>query len=75
MKTILFSVFLVMLCILSKDALAQPATFGLPVGIGRNNCGAAGFKDSLYYFNYVNSNLTNATTPPACFPVLKPKPF
>ena len=75
MKTILFSVFLVMLCILTKDALAQPATFGLPVGIGRNNCGGSGFKDSLYYFNYVNSNLTNATTPPACFPVLKPKPF
>ncbi len=75
MKTILFSFITIMLCMVTKDALAQPATFGLPVSIGRNNCGGTGFRDSVYYFNYVNSTLTNATTPRACFPALTPKVF
>ena len=70
MRNFLFSP-LILLCI-AQCALAQPATFSNPLGIGRNNCAQSGGVDSLYYFNYTSPNLTNSTTPiTACRPVLR----
>src|SRR4051812_3998624 len=68
MRKILFSLLSVM-CI-AQYALAQPATFSNPLGIGRNNCSAG--VDSLYYFNYSTPNLSNTPTAiTACKPVLR----
>ncbi len=62
---------LFLLCI-APYALAQPATFSNPLGIGRNNCAQAGGVDSLYYLNYTTPNLTNSGTAiTACRPVLR----
>jgi Secretion system C-terminal sorting domain/Ig-like domain CHU_C associated len=70
MRKLLFSI-LSLMCI-AQYALAQPATFSNPLGIGRNNCSGAGGVDSLYYFNYTSPNLTNSVTPiTACRPVLR----
>ncbi|MEP7254915.1 MAG: hypothetical protein ABI666_04015, partial [Ferruginibacter sp.] len=68
MRKILFSL-LILMCI-AQYALAQPATFSNPLGIGRNNC-AAGV-DSLYYLNYNSPNLSNSLVAiTACKPVLR----
>jgi Secretion system C-terminal sorting domain/Ig-like domain CHU_C associated len=70
-----------------NEVIAQPATFGMPVSIGRNNCGSttgstilyvhpnnishARSSDSLYYFNYYSPNLSRSTVLNAIFPRLK----
>ena len=69
MKRILF--FLISLLGFAEYALAQPATFSVPVSIGRNRCGGGGGTDSTYFFNYVSPNLTRATYPNAYRPRLK----
>lgn len=70
MRKILFS--LLSLLFIAQYAMAQPATFSNPLGIGRNNCAQTGGVDSLYYLNYTSPNLTNSTTPiTACRPVLR----
>ncbi len=70
MRKFLFS--LLSLLFISQYALAQPATFSNPLGIGRNNCAQSGGVDSLYYLNYTSPNLTNSSTPiTACRPVLR----
>ncbi len=56
--------------VISITALAQPATYSLPFSIGRNNCGSGG-ADSVYFFNYAASNMTNSTAPRGCLPVLR----
>ena len=48
---------------------AQNATKGLPVSIGRNNCGSG--TDSIYFFDYLSPNLTRAVYPNAYKPLLK----
>jgi hypothetical protein len=55
--------------------LAQPATYSVPFSIGKNNCGNSGGTDSVYFFNYANSLLTNSGSPKGCKPILKPKAF
>ncbi|MBK6633318.1 MAG: hypothetical protein IPG38_02450 [Chitinophagaceae bacterium] len=55
----------------AQIALAQPATFGLPISIGRNNCGLSGGTDSVYFFNYVSPNLSRASFPNGYRPRLK----
>ncbi|HQY11589.1 MAG TPA: T9SS type A sorting domain-containing protein [Ferruginibacter sp.] len=69
MRKILFSI----LCGIgfAQIALAQPATFGLPISIGRNNCGLSGGTDSVYFFNYVSPNLSRASFPNGYRPRLK----
>ena len=63
---------LLSLLFIAQYALAQPATFSNPLGIGRNNCAQSGGVDSLYYLNYTSPNLTNSSTPiTACRPVLR----
>jgi hypothetical protein len=57
--------------LISVTTLAQPATYGIPFGIGRNNCGGGGGLDSVYFFNYSASNLSNSFSPVGCKPVLK----
>ena len=70
MRNFLFSL-LSLMCI-AEYALAQPATFSNPLGIGRNNCAQSGGVDSLYYLNYTTPNLTNSGTAiTACRPVLR----
>ncbi len=70
MRKLLFSL-LPLLCI-AQYALAQPATFSNPLGIGRNNCAASGGVDSLYYLNYTSPGLSNSATPiTGCKPVLR----
>ncbi len=70
MKRILF--FLICLMCFAQAALAQPATFGVPVSIGRNNCGSGGTNnDSMYFFNYASGSLTRASYPNAYKPRLK----
>lgn len=61
----------VLVVILNIGALAQPATYSVPFAIGRNNCGSSGGVDSVYFFNYANTVLTNNTSPRGCKPVLK----
>ncbi len=61
MKRILF--FLISLMCFAEYALAQPATYSIPVSIGRNNCGSG--TDSTYFFNYAAGNLTRASYPNA----------
>jgi hypothetical protein len=51
--------------------LAQPATYSVPFSIGRNNCGGSGGVDSVYFFDYANSVLTNNSNPRGCRPVLR----
>ncbi len=64
MRTILFSL-LILLCF-AQVAKAQPATFGVPISIGRANCGGGGSSgDSTYFFNYAATNLTRAAYPNA----------
>ncbi len=81
-KYLLFFSFLTIF--LLNDVFAQPATFGIPVSIGRNNCGTIGAApynyihtngqdnahsfDSVYFFNYVSPNLTWSTIRYAYFP-------
>ncbi len=55
--------------IVGVSAIAQPATYSVPFSIGRNNCGSG--TDSVYFFNYSNSSLTNNTSPKGCRPILK----
>jgi hypothetical protein len=69
MRKLLF--FLLCLMCLGQSALAQPATFGVPISIGRNNCAGSGGTDSMYFFNYANANLTRAYYPNAYRPRLK----
>lgn len=63
--------FVLFLVTLNLGLLAQPATYSVPFGIGRNNCGATGGLDSVYFFNYAGANLTNNTNPRGCRPVLR----
>ncbi|GAB2828723.1 T9SS type A sorting domain-containing protein [Ferruginibacter profundus] len=72
MKRILF--FLICLVCLAQTALAQPATYGIPVGLGRNNCGSGGGTDSMYFFNYAAAGLSRASYPNAYRPRLKVGP-
>ncbi|MGG9960176.1 T9SS type A sorting domain-containing protein [Ferruginibacter sp. SUN106] len=72
MKRILF--FLICMICLAQTALAQPATYGIPVGLGRNNCGSGGGTDSMYFFNYAAAGLTRASYPNAYRPRLKVGP-
>ena len=59
------------MCI-TQYALAQPATFSNPLGIGRNNCSGAGGVDSLYYLDYNSPNLSNSLVAiTGCKPVLR----
>jgi hypothetical protein len=71
MKRILF--FLISTLCFAQAALAQPATYSVPVSIGRNNCGSGGSttQDSVYFFNYVSGSLTRAGYPNAYKPRLK----
>lgn len=69
MKRILF--FLISILCFAEYALAQPATYSIPVSIGRNNCGSSGGTDSVYFFNYVNRSMTRASFPNAYRPRLK----
>ena len=70
MRKLLFS--LLSLLFIAQYAMAQPATFCNPLGIGRNNCAQSGGVDSLYYLNYTSPNLTNSSTPiTACRPVFR----
>ncbi len=64
---------LVMLTSCCAMVFAQTATFSLPVSIGRNKCGSG--VDSLYYYNYSSSKLSNSSSPKGCLPSLKPKAF
>ena len=70
MRKFLLSILLITSC-LFEQAKAQTASFSNPVSLGQNKCGGGG-SDSVYYFNYVSPNLTNALTAiTACKPVLK----
>lgn len=69
MRKLLFSIITV-LCFV-QVAKAQPATYSLPISIGRNNCGGGGGTDSVYFFNYVSPNLSRATYPNGYKPQLK----
>jgi uncharacterized repeat protein (TIGR01451 family) len=73
MKKLILVVLLLSSCFL-QEAWAQPATYSVPFSIGRNQCGS-GSNDSVYFFNYANSVMTNNTAPKGCKPVLKPKTF
>ncbi len=64
----LFVLLLSMVSTLS--AIAQPATYSVPFGIGRNNCGLSGGTDSVYFFNYANAALSNNYSPRGCRPLL-----
>ncbi|MEJ7626331.1 MAG: T9SS type A sorting domain-containing protein [Ferruginibacter sp.] len=75
MKKLLLSALLFLMAFtIVQDVWAQPATYNVPFSIGRNNCGS-GSLDSVYFFNYSNSTLTNNTSPKGCKPLLLPKPF
>src|SRR5688500_4418028 len=75
MKKIILCCMLLWLCI-AQQAFAQPATYGVPFSIGRNNCGSTGGTDSVYFFNYAASALTNSSiSPKGCRPILLPKVF
>jgi hypothetical protein len=63
--------FSLVLMLSVTGVLAQPATYSIPISIGRNNCGALGGTDSVYYFNYSASAMTNTYTPLGCRPVLR----
>ena len=66
------NILLTLLLILAAfGAKAQPATIGIPVGIGRNNCGLGGGTDSVYFFDYTSPNMTRAVYPNAYKPLLK----
>ena len=69
MRTILFSI-IGLLCF-AQVAKAQPATFGLPMSIGRNNCGSGGGTDSVYFYSYTSPNLSRASFPNGYVPRLK----
>ncbi len=74
MKRILF--FLISIMCFAQYALAQPATYSVPISIGRNNCGSGSTtKDSVYFFNYVSGSLTRASYPNAYKPRLKIGPI
>jgi hypothetical protein len=60
----------ILFMLISMVTLAQPATYSIPFGIGRNNCGGGGGTDSVYFFNYAASSLTNNTAPRGCRPLL-----
>ncbi len=68
MRKIIFSIIFIFSL---HAAIAQPATFGVPVGLGRNNCGGSGTKDSIYFFDYVSPNMTRASYPIPYRPLLK----
>ncbi len=68
MKRILF--FLICTICFAQVVLAQPATYSVPISIGRNKCGSGG-TDSVYFFNYVSGSLTRASYPNAYRPRLK----
>ncbi len=77
--------FISLLFCLSTEVMAQPATYAMPVSIGRNNCGSssgaitlysfpgvtARSYDSTYFFNYVSPNLTRNTLRSAYYPRLR----
>jgi Ig-like domain CHU_C associated/Secretion system C-terminal sorting domain len=57
--------------LMSAATFAQPATYSVPFAIGRNNCAGSGGVDSVYFYNYASSVLTNSSMPQGCKPVLK----
>jgi len=82
-KYLLFFSLLFCLC---ADIMAQPATYAMPLAIGRNNCGnstgsvtlytfPSGNRtrsyDSLYFFDYVSPNLSRNTIRSAYVPRLR----
>ncbi|MBK8608405.1 MAG: hypothetical protein IPL84_00165 [Chitinophagaceae bacterium] len=80
-----YLLFFLLLCTLSADLLAQPATYALPFSIGRKRCGstsgssrlytfpgvAARSYDSAYFYDYVSPNLSRSTLLPAYIPRLR----
>lgn len=82
-----YLLFFSLLCCLSADVMAQPATFALPFSIGRNNCGSTSGAvtryrfpvggerilnyDSVYFFNYLSPALSRSTALNAYFPRLR----
>lgn len=68
-KPVCFVLFL--LTAVGQQAFAQPATSGLPISIGRNNCGNSGGTDSTYFFDYTSPNMVRAVYPNAYRPQLK----
>ncbi|MDB5201951.1 MAG: type sorting protein [Ferruginibacter sp.] len=60
---------LLLTVLLLSDVFAQPATFSIPVSIGRDNCGSGA--DSVYYYNYTSPILTKAGNPIGCLPQLR----
>lgn len=70
MKRILF--FLISIMCFAEYAMAQPATYSVPVSIGRKNCGGGtSTNDSVYFFNYVSGSLSRSAYPNAYKPRLK----
>ncbi|MFN8250719.1 MAG: T9SS type A sorting domain-containing protein [Ferruginibacter sp.] len=70
MKRILF--FLICTMCFAQIAMAQPATYSVPVSIGRKNCGGGTTtNDSVFFFRYVGAALSRATYPNAYKPRLK----
>ncbi|MEI7735046.1 MAG: T9SS type A sorting domain-containing protein [Ferruginibacter sp.] len=78
MRKILF--FLLSLMCIAQLALAQPATYSNPVGLGRNNSGVASggnaffksLQDSVFFFNYQSPLLSPTLTAiTGCQPVFK----
>jgi hypothetical protein len=82
-----FLLFFSLLCCLSAEVMAQPATYAMPFSIGRNNCGStagattlyrfpnSGSRaynyDSTFFFDYVSPNLSRNTLRAAYFPRLR----
>ncbi|MBP6432017.1 MAG: T9SS type A sorting domain-containing protein [Ferruginibacter sp.] len=62
-------VFSLILSFIFNEALAQPATVGIPLSIGRDSCGTprgsafsvTASNDSVYFFNYSNATLSKST--------------
>ncbi|MEP6676183.1 MAG: T9SS type A sorting domain-containing protein [Ferruginibacter sp.] len=65
------TLLILLFIIAGTAAIAQPATIGIPVGIGRNNCGQGGGTDSVYFFDYTSPNMTRAVYPNAYKPQIK----
>ncbi len=82
-KYLLF--FSLLTCFFNQDCFAQTATYGVPLSIGRNNCGTgtgvynwrhpngegAQTNDSLYFFNYRDTILNRNNLRNAYFPRLR----
>ena len=69
-KTLLLMITALLL--FTGNILAQTATKGLPVGLGRGSCGSGGAaSDSIYFFDYAAGVLNRAVYPNAVKPKLK----